>query len=135
MRRVLWWLIGGTRGGRNRLRVIRTLQETPMNANQLARTLDLDYKTVQHHLGLLTENGVLTTVGDNYGKTYFLTDAMETNLDVLDEVARKADLEDVTTTDGDPTGDGSTADAPPDRADGNPDGHEHPDERGGEDVG
>jgi DNA-binding transcriptional ArsR family regulator len=109
MRRVLWWLIGGTRGGRNRLRILRTLHETPMNANQLARTLDLDYKTVQHHLSLLTENGVLTTVGDDYGKTYFLTDAMETNLDVLDEVARKADLEGVTATDGDPT-DGDTRD-------------------------
>lgn len=79
-----------------------------MNANQLARSLDLDYKTVQHHLGLLTENGVLTTVGDDYGKTYFLTDAMETNLDVLDEVARKADLEDVTA---DRTADGETAGA------------------------
>lgn len=36
------------------------------------------------------------TMGDNYGKTYFLTDQMEANLDVLDEVARKADLDDVT---------------------------------------
>jgi DNA-binding transcriptional ArsR family regulator len=110
MRRVLWWLIGGTRGGRNRLRIIRTLQETPMNANQLAGTLDLDYKTVQHHLGLLIDNGVLTTVGEDYGKTYFLTDAMETNLDVLEEVARKADLGDVTATNGDPTDGGEQPD-------------------------
>ncbi|ADE02333.2 Transcriptional regulator containing HTH domain,ArsR family [Haloferax volcanii] len=96
MRRVLWWLIGGSRGGRNRLRIIRALDDMPMNANQLSNELDLDYKTTQHHLELLVENNVLMTMGDNYGKTYFLTDQMEANLDVLDEVARKADLDDVT---------------------------------------
>jgi DNA-binding transcriptional ArsR family regulator len=95
MRRVLWWLVGGSRGGRNRLRIIRTLEETPMNANQLSKALELDYKTTQHHLELLVENNVLMTMGEDYGKMYFLTDAMEQNLDVLDEVARQADLEPV----------------------------------------
>lgn len=95
MRRVLWWLIGGARGGRNRLRIVRTLDEQPMNTNQLAEALDLDYKTVQHHLELLTENGVLMTMGDGYGTMYFLTDEMERNRDVLAEVAREADLDDV----------------------------------------
>ncbi|MDS0242869.1 MULTISPECIES: winged helix-turn-helix domain-containing protein [Haloferax] len=92
---MLWWLIGGSRGGRNRLRIIRALDDMPMNANQLSNELDLDYKTTQHHLELLVENNVLMTMGDNYGKTYFLTDRMEANLDVLDEVARKANLTDV----------------------------------------
>ncbi|WP_188423261.1 winged helix-turn-helix domain-containing protein [Haloferax sulfurifontis] len=92
---MLWWLIGGSRGGRNRLRIIRALDDMPMNANQLSNELDLDYKTTQHHLELLVENNVLMIMGDNYGKTYFLTDRMEANLDVLDEVARKANLTDV----------------------------------------
>jgi DNA-binding transcriptional ArsR family regulator len=94
MRRVLWWLLGGSRGGRNRLRVIRTLHETPMNAHQLSQALELDYKTTRHHLELLCENDVLTTMGDDYGKTYFLSDRMEANLDVLEQVASKAGLED-----------------------------------------
>lgn len=64
-----------------------------MNANQLSETLDLDYKTVRHHLELLEENDVVTTVGGNYGKTYFLTDRMESNLDLLREISEKADLE------------------------------------------
>lgn len=64
-----------------------------MNANQLSKALELDYKTTQHHLELLVENNVLMTMGEDYGKMYFLTDAMEQNLDVLDEVARQADLE------------------------------------------
>lgn len=64
-----------------------------MNANQLASELDLDYKTVRHHLGMLTENDVIESVGDGYGDVYFLTDRMTDNLDVLDEIAATADLE------------------------------------------
>ena len=93
MRKVLWWLIGGSRGGRNRVRIIRALHDKPMNANQLATSLDLDYKTIRHHLAKLEENDVVTSMGDEYGKTYFLTDRMERNLDVLDEVATQADLD------------------------------------------
>ncbi|WP_368408756.1 ArsR/SmtB family transcription factor [Haloarchaeobius amylolyticus] len=92
---MLWWLIGGARGGRNRLRIVYALDQRPMNTNQLSKALDLDYKTVQHHLELLTENNVLMTMGDDYGKTYFLTDQMEANMDVLDEIADQADLGDV----------------------------------------
>lgn len=62
-----------------------------MNANQLSEALDLDYKTIRHHLEILCENDVLTTMGEGYGMTYFLTNNMEENLDVLDEVARKAE--------------------------------------------
>lgn len=72
-----------------------------MNTNQLSKELALDYKTTQHHLELLVENNVLMTMGDSYGKTYFLTDRMEANLDVLDEVARKAKVDDAGTGGGD----------------------------------
>ncbi|WP_181691491.1 winged helix-turn-helix domain-containing protein [Natronomonas sp. LN261] len=93
MRKVLWWLIGGSRGGRNRVRIIRALDEKPMNANQLATSLDLDYKTIRHHLAKLEKNDVVTSMGDEYGKTYFLTERMEQNLDVLDEIAAQTDLD------------------------------------------
>ncbi|WP_458190743.1 winged helix-turn-helix domain-containing protein [Haladaptatus sp. NG-WS-4] len=93
MRKVLWWLVGGARGGKNRFRIIEALRDEPMNANQLSNELDLDYKTVRHHLKMLEENNVLTTMGDGYGKMYFLSDEMEDNLDILDEVARSAGLE------------------------------------------
>ncbi|HKL27773.1 MAG TPA: winged helix-turn-helix domain-containing protein [Natrialbaceae archaeon] len=95
MRKVLWWLIGGSRGGRNRLRIITTLDEEPMNANQLADDLDLNYKTVRHHLELLEENDVVTTMGGDYGTMYFLSDRMEENMDVLASVAEQAGLDDV----------------------------------------
>lgn len=103
MRKVLWWLIGGSRGGHNRVRVIRVLNEKPMNANQLANRLELDYKTVRHHLDKLAENDVVTSMGDGYGETYFLTDEMKRNLDVLDEITARSDA-DVETVDGDEPG-------------------------------
>lgn len=94
MRKVLWWLIAGTRGGKNRLRIIRAVREKPMNTNQISKKLNLDYKTVKHHLELLKENRVVTTMGDGYGKTYFLSDQMEDNFDILEDIIEKADIGD-----------------------------------------
>jgi DNA-binding transcriptional ArsR family regulator len=85
-------LIGGTRSGKNRLRIIRALDDQPRNANQLSNELDLDYRTVRHHLELLEENDVLETMGEGYGKTYFVTDRMEDNLDVLREIGEQSGL-------------------------------------------
>lgn len=93
MRQLLWWLIGGSRGSRNRLRIVRTLQERPRNTNQLAEELDLNYKTVQHHLKILEENNILTVQGDNYGKMYFLSDQMKQNFDILEEIVEQTELE------------------------------------------
>ena len=93
MRQLLWWLIGGSRGGRNRLRIVRTPEERPMNTNQLSNELDLNYKTVQHHLEVLEENNIVTTQGDDYGKLYFLTDRMTNNLDILEEVVEQTDFD------------------------------------------
>lgn len=91
--KMLWWLIGGTRGGKNRLRIIMTLEEQPLNANNIAEELDLDYKTVTHHLDLMEENNVVETIGEGYGKNYFLTEQMEQNLEQLEKVKQKAGLE------------------------------------------
>ena len=94
MRQLLWWLIGGSRGGRNRLRILRALDEQPRNTNQLSNDLDLNYKTVQHHLEILEENNIVTTEGGNYGQLYFLSDRMTANLDIMENVAEQAGVDD-----------------------------------------
>lgn len=91
--KMLWWLIGGTRGGKNRLRIIMKLEEQPMNANNLSEELDLDYKTITHHIELMEEHNVVTTIGEGYGKNYVLTEQMEQNLDRLDYIKQQADIE------------------------------------------
>src|SRR6266852_4608991 len=87
LRRLLWYLLGGTRGGPNRAEIIKTLQNRPSNANQLAQILRVDYKTIQHHVRVLEENGLIVPSDKGtYGAVLFLTPKMEEALPILDEI-------------------------------------------------
>jgi DNA-binding transcriptional ArsR family regulator len=83
---LLGWLITGTRGGVTRAHIIRALRETPQNANQLANMLEMDYRTIRHHLKVLEKNKIITSAGDRYGLTYFLSPNMEENYAVFEEI-------------------------------------------------
>ena len=86
---LLGWLIAGTRGGPTRAKIIEELKETPQNANQLATLLKMDYKTMRHHLEVLEKNKIITSIGDRYGATYFLTQTMEENYVMFEEIMKK----------------------------------------------
>lgn len=86
---LLGWLIAGTRGGLSRAKIIQALKETPQNANQLANLLGMDYRTIRHHLGVLEKNKIITSAGDGYGITYFLSPAMEENYAQFEEILNK----------------------------------------------
>jgi len=91
---LLWWIIGGTKGGATRGRIILALKERPQNANQLTNLLELDRKTVLYHLNLLTDNKLLTTAGKRYGLMYFLSPELESSfklfLDIWSKIKGKA---------------------------------------------
>ncbi len=71
---LLWYLLAGTRGGPNRIRILEAIAERPYNAHQLTELLNLDYRTVRHHLDILVKNNVLARpTGDAYGSMYFLS--------------------------------------------------------------
>jgi predicted transcriptional regulator len=89
IRSLLWWILAGTKGGRTRANIIITLKERPMNANQLAGVMKLDYKTIRYYLNLLLENGFLVTVGKKYGTMYFLSPQLESNYEVFLEIWKK----------------------------------------------
>ena len=80
-KRLIWWLLAGSRGGVNRARIILTLHDMPSNANQLAEHLNLDYKTIRHHLDILEKNDAIVPQGDGYGTVYFVSDDIEANFD------------------------------------------------------
>jgi DNA-binding transcriptional ArsR family regulator len=86
---LLGWLIAGTRGGPTRAKIIEALKESPQNANQLATILKMDYKTMRHHLEVLEKNRIITSMGDRYGETYFLSQAMEDNYSLFEEIVKK----------------------------------------------
>jgi DNA-binding transcriptional ArsR family regulator len=85
MEHVIWYLLAGTRGGEMRARILCLLQKRPMNANRLAAELKVDYKTVQHHLIILSKNGMLSSHGE-YGALYFLSAELELNWGKFEEI-------------------------------------------------
>jgi len=91
MEGVLWYVLTGTRGGKNRVRMLRALDERPRNANQLAEDLDLDYKTVRHHLDVLMENDVLKQSGDDYGAIYLPTERANHHWDTIETIIEQVD--------------------------------------------
>ena len=87
MKNLLWYLIAGTKGGETRGRIIEFLKDTPSNANQLSEKLNLDYKTIRHHLGVLEKNKITTAVNKGeYGAVYFLSDEMQANINLFGEI-------------------------------------------------
>ncbi|MDR2707625.1 MAG: winged helix-turn-helix domain-containing protein [Nitrososphaerota archaeon] len=86
---LLGWLIAGTRGGVTRIKIIEALRDKPQNANQFATSLGMDYKTMRHHLDVLEKNRLVTSIGDRYGVTYFLSQLMEENYGLFEEISNK----------------------------------------------
>lgn len=86
MEGVLWYVLTGTRGGKNRVRLLRALDNRPRNANQLADDLELDYKTVRHHLDVLMENDVVENSGGGYGTVYLPTDRVRNHWDTVETI-------------------------------------------------
>jgi DNA-binding transcriptional ArsR family regulator len=89
LRRLLWYLLGGTRGGENRARIIHELRNRPSNLNQLATKLSLEYRSIQHHTEVLKKNSLVSAQGEHYGLMYFLTPWLEAHLDLFDEITKK----------------------------------------------
>jgi len=87
LKQVLWYVLAGTRGGYSRIRIIEALIDRPYNANQLSEKLEMDYRTIRHHLKVLTENNILARpAGDAYGSMYFLSGIMENHIGTFEEI-------------------------------------------------
>ena len=89
LRRLLWFLLGGSRGGLNRARIIQKLRDKPSNQNQLANNLGIQYKAVQHHVRVLVRSSLLVATGEKYGITFSLSPWLESRTEIFDEICRK----------------------------------------------
>ncbi len=87
MEKLIWWLFMGSKGGINRARILNLIHEKPCNAHKISEGLNLNYKTVKHHLKLLEENNVITcTKGVRYGALFFISDEMKSNYKLFQEI-------------------------------------------------
>lgn len=86
LKRRLWHLVVGTRGGIKRAEIIHLLSRRPYNAHELARLLGVDYKTARHHLKVLVENGILVTSADSYGTLYFWSAQLQADAEAWREI-------------------------------------------------
>ncbi|WP_428326278.1 ArsR/SmtB family transcription factor [Nitrosopumilus sp.] len=90
-KRLLWFIFAGSRGGLTRLKIISKLKENPLNTNQLANELGLDYKAIQHHIKVLEKNNLITKTGEKYGIMFFISTFLEVNMETFDEIEEKLD--------------------------------------------
>ncbi len=79
----------GQQGGRNRIKILELLKDRPYNLNQLSTELDLNYRTIKHHVEILLEHDLIKVSGEGYGKVYFLSPKLEENYEILEEMKKK----------------------------------------------
>ena len=89
MKRLLWQMFAGTRGGYVRGFILKKLTDKPYTTNQLAETLNIDYQTTSHHLNVLAKNGIIITT---YDKIYLLSKNMEANLNDFNQIWEKINV-------------------------------------------
>ena len=92
LRRVLWFLLGGKRGGENRARIVRSIRARPSNMNQLANELQLQYKAVQHHVRILVASSLVVSSGEKYGTVYMLSPWFEGHFDIFEQICARLGL-------------------------------------------
>lgn len=85
-RKLLYYLIKGTRGGKSRTLILKHLMDRPYNANQLANAMKMDYKTVRHHLDVLIKNGIITMNIERNRGLYFISKSIESNLNYFNNI-------------------------------------------------
>ena len=90
-KRLLWFVFTGSRGGLNRLKIISKLKKNPLNINQLAKELSLDYKSIQHHIRVLEKNNLISRVGEKYDMIYLISTFLEVNMEAFEEIEEKLD--------------------------------------------
>jgi DNA-binding transcriptional ArsR family regulator len=86
---IILYLLTGTRGGENRLRILKELEKEPINANKLKEKLKIDYKTVQHHLRVLVKHRFVKNSDQKYGDLFYLTDELLRNKEIIEEIWEK----------------------------------------------
>jgi len=86
MKYVFLYLTEASRGGPTRQQILKCIEKTPKNNNQIAEELSLDYKTIQHHLKVLMENSIIGTINKGgYGAVHYIHEDIKQYMKELEE--------------------------------------------------
>lgn|SRR3989344_3694152 len=88
----MYWLLAGSKGASNRLKIIEALHAKPQNLNELSAKVNLNYKTVQHHVDLLVESNLLVKQGSRYGQVYFLSEQLSQKWDLFKKLSGQSNV-------------------------------------------
>ena len=91
MRELFSSVFTGMSGRYTRMRIICAITEEPLNARELSKKLELDYKTIQHNIKVLESNNLIVRVGEGYGDLFFPSDLISSNLPTLYKVIKKVE--------------------------------------------
>lgn len=79
-------------GGRyTRLRILCEIIDIPLNAREISKKLNVDYKTISYNLAILLKNNLIIKNGNPYGAVYYPSEIVTSNLPTLYLVIRKAE--------------------------------------------
>lgn len=81
----------GMSGRYTRMRIVCAITEEPLNARELSKKLELDYKTIQHNIKVLESNNLILRVGEGYGDLFFPSEMLSSNLPTLYKVIKKVE--------------------------------------------
>ncbi|MGP6239192.1 ArsR/SmtB family transcription factor [Cuniculiplasma sp. SKW4] len=90
--RIVWYVLGATRGGPMRFRILRKIMNEPANRHSIANDIGVNYRTVEHHLDILLKNGFVIEEGEGYGKIYFPSQKIEKFFVEIEEMMRRKGL-------------------------------------------
>ncbi len=79
------FLLAGSRGGRNRGRILELLLDCPRNAHEISRELGLNYGTVTMHLRTLSDAGLIVSLNPGrYGQGFAPSPVLRRNPRILE---------------------------------------------------
>lgn len=84
------WILVGSKGGRTRARILEIISEKPMNANQLAEMLGLNYHTITYNMNVLIKSRLVDVEGPRYGQVYYPSKIFTSNINTFKKIIHAA---------------------------------------------
>jgi len=79
VKKALFWLLIASKGGETRLRILNLLLKNPMNKNEISKALNVNYRTVVHHVEMMIDNNIVIE-DKRYGGLVYVNTMLEEEL-------------------------------------------------------